>query len=67
MVKFMETATELSLTAYQPLASTASESVLALDEDSIDQTNFYVTADQDSTTTEVPQSDRDEEQILIFN
>lgn len=67
VVTFLEPNTDLSTTAYKPQASTASEYVFVLDEDSNDHTDFYVTVDQDSTIMEVRHSDHDEEQILILN
>lgn len=41
--------------------STASESVFALDDGSNEENEYIITADHESTTTEVPNSDHEEE------
>lgn len=53
--------------AYQLTINAANEAILAFDEDSSDQTDSLQTVDQSSTTTEIPHSDRNEEQLLVFN
>lgn len=64
VLNFRDPTTDLSSKAYQWVTSTARESILALDEGNVDHNDSYITV---ATTTEVPRSDRDEEQIIIIN
>lgn len=67
VVTILEQTTDRSTTAYQPLKSTASESLLILYPNDENQIGSYPKVDKDSTVTEVPHYDRDEDQILILS
>lgn len=66
-VSFMNPKTGLSANDYQPNASEVGEMDYVMDDDGQDQTDSVPTADKDSTKTEMPYSDRSEEQILVIN
>lgn len=61
VVTVLEPTTDLLTTAYKPRTSTASEYVLVLNHNNDDQTDSYVTDDQDWTATEALHPDIEEE------
>lgn len=66
-VSFMERATDLSTSAYQPVVSIAIEAIFDMDDAGKDNTDSLPKVDHDSTTTEILHSDSDDEHLLIIN
>lgn len=67
VVSFMKPMTDLSTTAYQPVVSTAIESIFVMDDVGKDHTYSLPTVDHGSISTKIPHSDRDDEQLLTIN
>lgn len=67
VVSLMEPTIALLRTANQFVVSTASESIFFMDDERHYHTVSLPTVNHDSTTTEIPRYDREDEQLLVFN